>query len=96
MSFIHNADADRAWMLAELDGLSRRNADFSRIPCFLGAEPISNEKLLERDAAVLFPSVREGVILEKDDVFVLPDFLANAGGVMESCFEQVQNACNFW
>ncbi|MBW3583368.1 MAG: Glu/Leu/Phe/Val dehydrogenase [Euryarchaeota archaeon] len=35
-------------------------------------------------------------ILYKNGVFVLPDFLANAGGVTVSYFEQVQNAYNFY
>ena len=35
-------------------------------------------------------------ILFKKGVFVLPDFLANAGGVTVSYFEQVQNAYNFY
>jgi glutamate dehydrogenase (NAD(P)+) len=89
-----------------------------------GAEPISNEALLELDVTVLFPSARENVITpanadrikcriscelangpttpEADDIlydkgiFVLPDFLANAGGVTVSYFEQVQNTYNFY
>jgi glutamate dehydrogenase (NAD(P)+) len=35
-------------------------------------------------------------ILYKNGVFVIPDFLANAGGVTVSYFEQVQNANNFY
>ncbi len=35
-------------------------------------------------------------ILHENGVFVIPDFLANAGGVTVSYFEQVQNACNFY
>jgi glutamate dehydrogenase (NAD(P)+) len=35
-------------------------------------------------------------ILQKNGVFVLPDFLANAGGVTVSYFEQVQNTYNFY
>ena len=35
-------------------------------------------------------------ILYQNNVFVLPDFLANAGGVTVSYFEQVQNASNFY
>jgi len=35
-------------------------------------------------------------ILYRNGVFVLPDFLANAGGVTVSYFEQVQNASNFY
>lgn len=35
-------------------------------------------------------------ILFKNGVFVIPDFLCNAGGVTVSYFEQVQNAYNFY
>jgi glutamate dehydrogenase (NAD(P)+) len=35
-------------------------------------------------------------ILHANNVFVLPDFLANAGGVTVSYFEQVQNTYNFY
>ena len=91
---------------------------------FPGAESISNEKLLELEVTVLFPSALENVITDanaaritakivcelangpttpeadailfKNKVFVLPDFLANAGGVTVSYFEQVQNAYNFY
>jgi glutamate dehydrogenase (NAD(P)+) len=35
-------------------------------------------------------------ILEEKGVFIIPDFLANAGGVTVSYFEQVQNAANFY
>ncbi|MBI4773431.1 MAG: Glu/Leu/Phe/Val dehydrogenase [Deltaproteobacteria bacterium] len=35
-------------------------------------------------------------ILSANGVFVLPDFLANAGGVTVSYFEQVQNITNFY
>jgi len=35
-------------------------------------------------------------ILYQKGVFVLPDFLANAGGVTVSYFEQVQNTYNFY
>jgi len=91
---------------------------------FPGAEPISNEKALELDVTVLFPSALENVITDRNaksirakivcelangpttpeadeilaagNVFVLPDFLANAGGVTVSYFEQVQNAYNYY
>ncbi|RKY83160.1 glutamate dehydrogenase [candidate division KSB1 bacterium] len=36
------------------------------------------------------------LILHDNNVFVLPDFLANAGGVTVSYFEQVQNTYNFY
>jgi glutamate dehydrogenase (NAD(P)+) len=91
---------------------------------FPGAEPISNEKALELEVTVLFPSALENVITDRNaksirakivcelangpttpeadeilaagNVFVLPDFLANAGGVTVSYFEQVQNAYNYY
>jgi glutamate dehydrogenase (NAD(P)+) len=91
---------------------------------FPGADPISNEDILELKVTLLFPSALENVITpanasrikcqiscelangpttpEADDilfdkgVFVLPDFLANAGGVTVSYFEQVQNTYNFY
>ncbi len=91
---------------------------------FPDAESISNQKILELDVTVLFPSALENVItkdnasnikakiicelangpttpeadeiLWKKNVFVIPDFLANAGGVTVSYFEQVQNTYNFY
>ncbi len=36
------------------------------------------------------------VILYRNGVYVIPDFLCNAGGVTVSYFEQVQNAYNFY
>jgi glutamate dehydrogenase (NAD(P)+) len=35
-------------------------------------------------------------ILHKNGVYVIPDFLCNAGGVVVSYFEQVQNAYNYY
>lgn len=91
---------------------------------FPGAEPISNEAILELDVTLLFPAALENVItaanadrikariscelangpttpeadtiLFEKGVFVIPDFLANAGGVTVSYFEQVQNTYNFY
>ncbi len=43
------------------------------------------------------PTTPEGdAILEKNGVIVIPDYLANAGGVTVSYFEQCQNAQNFY
>jgi glutamate dehydrogenase (NAD(P)+) len=95
-----------------------------RLEGFPGAEPMTNEELLELEVTVLFPSALENVItdanankirckiscelangpttpeadeiLHQNKVFVLPDFLANAGGVTVSYFEQVQNTYNFY
>ena len=92
---------------------------------FPGAEPITNEALLELDVDVLYPSALENQITDKNasnikakiscelangpttpeadrilhdkGVFVIPDFLANAGGVTVSYFEMVQDSYNyFW
>jgi len=35
-------------------------------------------------------------ILHKNDIYVIPDFLCNAGGVTVSYFEQVQNAYDYY
>ena len=86
---------------------------------FPGTQPITNEKLLELEVDVLWPSALENAITgdnaervrakivaeaangpttpEADEilygkgVFVIPDFLCNAGGVTVSYFEWVQN-----
>ncbi len=43
------------------------------------------------------PTTPEGdMILHQNGVYVIPDFLCNAGGVTVSYFEQVQNAYNFY
>jgi glutamate dehydrogenase (NAD(P)+) len=79
---------------------------------FPGVDAITNEALLELDVAVRNaarvrakilcelangPTTPEAdAVLYQNGVFVLPDFLANAGGVTVSYFEQVQNAYNFY
>ena len=35
-------------------------------------------------------------VFKKNNIFVIPDFLCNAGGVTTSYFEQVQNDMNFY
>jgi len=35
-------------------------------------------------------------VFKKNNVFVIPDFLCNAGGVTVSYFEQVQNDANYY
>ena len=35
-------------------------------------------------------------VFKKNNIFVVPDFLCNAGGVTTSYFEQVQNDMNFY
>jgi len=91
---------------------------------FPGADPVSNEQLLELDVQLLIPSALESVItganagtirakmvaelangpttpeadliMHEKGVYVIPDFLCNAGGVTVSYFEMVQNAYNFY
>nr|PZN49655.1 MAG: glutamate dehydrogenase [Chloroflexota bacterium] len=92
---------------------------------FPGAQPISNEALLELDVDILVPSAMENVItgynaprikariiaelangpttpeadriLAERGIYVIPDFLCNAGGVTVSYFEMVQNAYDrYW
>jgi glutamate dehydrogenase (NAD(P)+) len=59
------------------------NAD--RIRCTISCELANGPTTPEADE-----------VLHQNKVFVLPDFLANAGGVTVSYFEQVQNAYNFY
>ncbi|WP_234570680.1 Glu/Leu/Phe/Val family dehydrogenase [Rhodohalobacter sp. 614A] len=92
---------------------------------FPGAEPISNEELLEIECDVLIPAAKEDqinrhnagnikakiisegangpvtanadAVLEEKGIMVIPDILANAGGVTVSYFEWVQDRQGyFW
>jgi glutamate dehydrogenase (NAD(P)+) len=63
--------------------MTSANAD--RIRCNISCELANGPTTPEADD-----------ILHQNKVFVLPDFLANAGGVTVSYFEQVQNAYNFY
>ena len=60
-------------------------ANASRIRCKISCELANGPTTPEADE-----------ILHQNNVFVLPDFLANAGGVTVSYFEQVQNTYNFY
>jgi glutamate dehydrogenase (NAD(P)+) len=63
--------------------ITDRNAD--KIRCKISCELANGPTTPEADE-----------ILHQKKVFVLPDFLANAGGVTVSYFEQVQNTYNFY
>ncbi len=91
---------------------------------FPGAEPITNEELIELDVDVLAPCALDGVINEenvdkvkariivegangpttmdagevlfKKGTMVVPDILANGGGVIVSYFEWVQDVQNYY
>jgi len=61
------------------------SSNASRIKCQISCELANGPTTPEADD-----------ILHANKVFVLPDFLANAGGVTVSYFEQVQNTYNFY
>jgi glutamate dehydrogenase (NAD(P)+) len=61
------------------------NSNAARIKCRISCELANGPTTPEADD-----------ILHANKVFVLPDFLANAGGVTVSYFEQVQNTYNFY
>jgi glutamate dehydrogenase (NAD(P)+) len=61
------------------------DANASRIKCRVCCELANGPTTPEADE-----------ILYANNVFVIPDFLANAGGVTVSYFEQVQNTYNFY
>ena len=76
-------DADILLPSALENAITRENADQikAKIVCELANGPTTPEA---------------DDILYKRNVFVIPDFLANAGGVTVSYFEQVQNTYNYY
>jgi len=108
----------------DADSVLQHKSKTGSVVDFPGSKPITNEKLLELDVDVLFPSAMENVItgenapriqakivaelangpttpeaddiLHKNKVFVIPDFLCNAGGVTVSYFEWVQNLYSYY
>jgi glutamate dehydrogenase (NAD(P)+) len=107
------------------EAINRHKREAGSVRGFPGAEPISNEELLELGCDVLVPAAIEGVITVKNadavkarivceaangpvtfeadkilndrGVFVVPDILANSGGVTVSYFEWVQDIqAYFW
>jgi glutamate dehydrogenase (NAD(P)+) len=60
-------------------------ANVSKIKCRISCELANGPTTPEADE-----------VLYANNIFVLPDFLANAGGVTVSYFEQVQNTYNFY
>ncbi len=65
------------------NAINEENAD--RINCRISCELANGPTTPEADA-----------VLEKRGIIVIPDYLANAGGVTVSYFEQCQNAQNFY
>ena len=107
------------------EAINRHKREAGTVVGFPGAEPITNEELLEVDCDVLVPAAIEGVITTRNadatrarviceaangpitfeadkilgdrGVFVVPDILANSGGVTVSYFEWVQDIqAYFW
>jgi glutamate dehydrogenase (NAD(P)+) len=106
------------------EAINRYKRESGTVVGFPGAEPITNEELLEIDCDVLVPAAIEGVITAKNadrikaqviveaangpitfhadkvlaerGVFIVPDILANAGGVTVSYFEWVQDIQAFF
>jgi glutamate dehydrogenase (NAD(P)+) len=105
--------------------LEKYAAETHSIAGFPGAEPVSNEQLLELPCEILVPAALEqqitganaarikcrilaeaangpttpeaDVILDqREDIFILPDILCNAGGVIVSYFEWVQDLQSFF
>jgi glutamate dehydrogenase (NAD(P)+) len=83
------------WISQEVDIL---------VPCALenqitgeNAERISNQVKIIAEGANGPTTPEADAVIEKRNIFVIPDFLANAGGVTCSYFEQVQSNMNyFW
>jgi glutamate dehydrogenase (NAD(P)+) len=107
------------------EAINRYKRESGTVVGFPGADPITNEELLEVECDVLIPAAIEGVISSRNagqvkasiiveaangpitfegdkilndrGVFVIPDILANAGGVTVSYFEWVQDLqAYFW
>jgi glutamate dehydrogenase (NAD(P)+) len=107
------------------EAINRHKRETGGVVGFPGAEPITNDELLEVECDVLVPAAIEGVITVKNadkvrarivceaangpvtfeadkilgdrGIFVVPDILANAGGVTVSYFEWVQDIqAYFW
>jgi glutamate dehydrogenase (NAD(P)+) len=107
------------------EAINRHKKGGGSVSGFPGAEPVTNEELLEIDCDVLVPAAVEGVIsvknadkvrarvvceaangpitfegdkvLNERGIFVVPDILANSGGVTVSYFEWVQDIqAYFW
>ena len=68
---------------AVAEQITKHNAD--KIQCQVLAEAANGPTTLEADA-----------ILADRDIFIIPDILANAGGVIVSYFEWVQDAQRFF
>ena len=108
----------------DVAAVAAHRAEHGRLDGFPGAEPVTNDALLELPVDMLVPAALENQItarnagriqasliiegangpttpdadhiLEKRGVVVVPDILANAGGVTVSYFEWVQDIQSFF
>lgn len=107
------------------EAINRHKREAGSVVGYPGADPITNEELLQVDCDVLIPAAIESVITVKNadrirarvvceaangpitfeadrilvdrGIFVVPDILANSGGVTVSYFEWVQDIqAYFW
>ncbi|OEL36315.1 Glutamate dehydrogenase [Dichanthelium oligosanthes] len=74
--------------------LVKHSAENKGIKGFNGGDAIDPNSLLTEECDVLVPAALGG-ILSKKGVLILPDILANSGGVTVSYFEWVQNIQGF-
>ncbi len=116
---LFNAAGINLWELDKHIAVKRTVAGFS------GAEPVTNEQLLELPCEILVPAAMErqitganaakikcrilaeaangpttpeadAILDQREDLFILPDILCNAGGVIVSYFEWVQDLQSFF
>jgi glutamate dehydrogenase (NAD(P)+) len=109
----------------DLKALEKHLAQTGRITGFAGAEPISNEQLLQLPCDILVPAALERqitaanaakvqcrilaeaangpttpeadeILNQRPEIFIIPDVLCNAGGVIVSYFEWVQDLQSFF
>jgi glutamate dehydrogenase len=90
----YTVDAADAWLSYEVDVL---------IPAALEAQiTVANVRQISDRVKIIAEGANGPTTIEADDVFksesvfVIPDFLCNAGGVTVSYFESVQNDMNFY
>ncbi len=102
----HKADTGSVIGFAKAETIT--NAELLQLDVTLLAPAALENQITAENAADIKPTILAELangpttpeadeILYKNGVFVIPDFLCNAGGVTVSYFEQVQNAYNyFW
>ena len=66
-----------------------------RIPCGLPQAIIHSVKVYT-EAANFPTTLKTDEVLKEKDLYVIPDFFCNAGGVTIYYFEEVQNNMNYY